>query len=394
MKTSLLRWALTGALVAFACTTPKTPANESGDESAGTADAGTPEESASGIEESPYGSVDGKELTLYTLTNKNGLVLKVTNYGATITEFHVPDKDGKLADVVLGFGNVDEYQAGSPYFGATVGRVANRIKDGKFQLKGKNYKLATNAGPHHLHGGKKGWDKVVWSAEPKSGDAAQSVTFTYVSKDGEEGYPGTVTAKSTYTLTDDNEFKVEMTATTDATTVVNMAHHTYWNLGGFDSGTVEDHELTLFAEAYTPAGPAGVPDGKVKPVKGTPFDFTSPKLIAKDLKAAGGDPIGFDHNWVVDGEPNKLRPVARLKHPASGRVLTIEGDKPGVQFYTGNYLDGSLKGKGATYPQYGGLCLETQNHPNSVNVKAWKDDLVLEPGETYSHTMVHRFTAE
>lgn len=346
------------------------------------------------IAEADFGEHDGKPVKLYTLTNQNGLVLKAMTYGAIITEFHVPDKAGKHADIVLGFDTLNGYVEGNPYFGATVGRVANRIKNAQFQLEGKQYKLAANNKPHHLHGGDKGWDKVVWSAEASETPEGPSVTFSYVSPDGEEGYPGTVTAKSTYTLTNQNELKVEMTATADKTTLVNLAHHSYWNLGGHDSGTIEDHELTLTADKYTP--PVGlVPEGAIKPVKGTPFDFTSAKPIGKDLKAAGGKPVGFDHNWIVNGEANEMRPVAKLRHPASGRVMSIEANQPGVQFYSGNFLDGSTKGKGGTaYVQYAGLCLETQKFPNSINVPAWKDQVILKPGTTYQHTMVHRFSVE
>lgn len=346
------------------------------------------------ITEADFGEHDGKPVKLYTLTNANGLVMKVMNYGAIITELHVPDKAGKMADVVLGFDNLDGYVESSPYFGATVGRVGNRIKNATFKLDGKVYKLKANNKPHHLHGGEKGWDKVVWKATPEETPDGPSVSFLYISPDGEEGYPGTVNAASTYTLTNNDELKVEMEATTDKKTIINMVHHTYWNLGGHDSGTIEDHELTLMADKYTPA-PGLVPNGQIKPVKGTPFDFTTPKLIGKDLKAAGGNPVGFDYNWVVNGDPNTMRPVAKLKHPASGRVMTIEADQPGVQFYSGNFLDGKVKGKGgAMYPQYGGLCLETQKFPNSINVPAWAKDVILEPGKAYSHTMVIKFTAE
>jgi aldose 1-epimerase len=305
----------------------------------------------------------------------------------------VPDKGGKLADIVLGFENLDGYVKGSPYFGATVGRVANRIRGAKFKLDGKDYKLAANNGQHHLHGGVKGWDKVIWSAEPVETADGPALKLTYVSKDGEEGYPGTVTATTLYTLTNKNEFKVEMSATTDKTTIVNMAHHTYWNLGGFASGPITDHELTLMADNYTPGDPM-VPTGQIKPVKGTPFDFTAPKPIGKDLKAAGGDPIGFDHNFVVNGDAHAMRPVAKLKDPKSGRVMTLEADQPGVQFYSGNFLDGKTKGKGVAYAQYTGMCLETQKFPNSINIPAWKDEVILKPGATYKHTMIHRFTTE
>jgi aldose 1-epimerase len=344
------------------------------------------------ITKSPYGAVDGKDISLFTLTNTHGLVLKVTNYGTTITELHVPDKAGKSADIVAGFESIDGYLKSSPYFGATVGRVANRIKHGQFTLEGKTYKLATNNPPNHLHGGKKGFDKVVWNGEPSESQDGPAVKFTYVSTDGEEGYPGTLTAKVTYTLTNKNELRVDMEATTDKTTVVNLAHHSYWNLAGYDAGSILEHELTLYADKYTPGDP--VPDGKIKPVKGTPFDFTAVKPIGKDLKAVGGKPVGYDHNFVVNGDPHTLRPVARLRDPKSGRVMTIEADQPGVQFYSGNFLDGSVKGKGVTYNQHGALCLETQKFPNSINVPAWKQEVILKPGQTYRHTMVHRFSTE
>jgi aldose 1-epimerase len=349
------------------------------------------------IAEAPYGSVGGKDVKLYTLTNKNGLVLKVTNYGCIVTELHAPDRSGKMADIVLGYDKLDDYLKATPYFGAVIGRVANRIKNAQFSLDGKTVKLNANNDKNALHGGKVGWDKVIWTAEPTETEAGPAVKFTYVSKDGEENYPGTVTAHNTYTLTNDNELKVDMDATTDKTTVVSMAHHTYWNLGGHDSGPITNEELTLFADQYTP-GPSAtdpVPDGKVKAVKGTPFDFTSVKPIGKDLKEAGGKPIGFDANWVVKGDPHTLRPVAKLKDPKTGRVLELSADQPGVQFYSGNFLDGSNKGKGGVvYQQYTGLCLESQKFPNSINVPAWKDEVILKPGVTYKHAMVHRLSVE
>jgi len=345
-----------------------------------------------------YGKVDGKDVYLYTLSNENGLSFKVTNYGTIITEFHAPDRAGKLADIALGYASLDEYVKATPYFGATVGRVANRIKNARFELAGKTYKVAANNGPHNLHGGVKGWDKVVWDAEPAESPKGPSIRFSYVSRDGEEGFPGTVTATVLYTLTNDNELEVEMGATTDKTTIVNMAHHTYWNLGGYGSGPIVDHELTLAADEYTPSAPVDnadpVPDGSVKPVKGTPFDFRVAKPIGKDLQASGGKPIGYDHNWIVNGAPGTMRLAARVKDPNSGRVLTLETDEPGIQFYSGKFLDGSLTGKGATYAQYTGFCLETQRFPNAINVPAWKKQVILEPGQTYKHTMVHRFTVE
>ncbi|CAN91125.1 Aldose 1-epimerase [Sorangium cellulosum So ce56] len=347
------------------------------------------------ISKAPFGNADGKEVILYTLTNANGLVAKVMTYGATVTELHVPDKTGKMDDIVLGHDNLDGYLKSSPYFGATVGRVANRIKNAQFQLDGKTYKLAANNGAHTLHGGKKGWDKVVWDAEATETPDGPSITLTYVSKDGEEGYPGTVNATTTYTLTNKNELRVEMSATTDKTTIVNMAHHGYWNLGGHGSGSVADQELTLHADSYTPPDATGVPSGQIKPVKGTPLDFTAAKPIGRDLEAVGGKPVGYDHNMIVSGDPHKLREAARVKDPKTGRVLTIEADQPGIQFYTGNYLDGSIKGKGgAVYGQYSGLCLEPQKFPNSINVPAWKNEVILKPGQRYAQTAVFRFTTE
>lgn len=348
----------------------------------------------SGVHKEPYGEHNGEAVHLYTLTNHNQWVLKATNYGAIITEFHVPDRTGQLADVVLGYGSLKEYEKETPYFGATIGRVANRIKNAAFELEGTKYRLAANDNPNFLHGGKQGFDKVVWHAKARDTSLGPQITFTYTSVDGEEGFPGTVQATTTYTLTHKNELLVEMRAVTDKTTLVNMAHHSYWNLGGHKSGTILDHELTLMASSYTPAVGL-VPDGRVKPVRGTPFDFTAPKLIGTDVKAVGGDPVGFDHNWIIDGEPQELRPMARLKHPASGRVMTLSANQPALQFYSGNFLDGTLTGKdGAVYPQYSGLCLESQKSPNSINVPQWRDDVILKPGEEYVHTMVHAFSVE
>jgi aldose 1-epimerase len=343
------------------------------------------------IQKTSYGKVDGKPVDLYTLTNAKGAVAKITNYGAILTELKMPDRKGKMGDVVLGFDNVDDYVKKSPYFGAIVGRVANRIRNATFALDGKTYKLNANNAPHALHGGTKGWDKVIWTAEPMETKDGPALKLTHVSPDGEENYPGTVTATATYTLTNDNELKIEMTATTDKTTIVSMAHHTYWNLAG--DGTILDHELTIPADKYTPGDPM-VPDGTMKPVKGTPFDFTAAKPIGRDLKAAGGKPVGYDHNWVVNGDPHAMREVAKLKDPKSGRVMTISADQPGLQFYTGNFMDGSNTGKGVHQVQYAGLCLESQKFPNSINVPAWQAEVILKPGQTYKHTMIHKFTAE
>jgi aldose 1-epimerase len=356
--------------------------------------AGTPASgSATSIIAAPFGRQGDTAVQLYTLSNRNGLITRITNYGAIVTELHVPDRNGRLADVVLGFEGLDGYLAGHPYFGAIVGRVANRIMNAEFTLEGARYRLAANDNPHHLHGGTKGWDKVVWTARAADTPDGPSIELTYTSKDGDEGYPGTVTARTVYTLTHDNELKVEMEASTDRTTLVNMAHHSYWNLAGHDSGTILDHELMLNADRYTPGTPM-VPDGRVLPVAGTPFDFTTAKPIGRDLKAAGGMPTGYDHNFVVNGEPDQLRPVARLKDPTSGRVMTLAANQPGVQFYSGNFLDGSHKGKDATYVQYAGLCLETQKFPNAINIPQWQDQVILRPGQPYRHIMIHTFSTE
>lgn len=347
------------------------------------------------LSKAPFGKADGKEIDLYTLTNANGLVAKVMTYGATVTELHVPDRAGAMGDIVLGHDHLDGYLKNSPYFGATIGRVANRIKDARFELEGRAYELAANDGAHTLHGGKKGWDKVVWDAEAIETPDGPSVKLTYLSKDGEEGFPGAVHATTIYTLTHANELRIEMSATTDKTTIVNMAHHSYFNLGGHGSGSVVDHELTLHAGSYTPSDAALVPSGEIAPVKGTPFDFTTAKPIGKDLRAVGGEPVGYDHNYVVDGDPHALREAARVKDAKTGRVLTVEADQPGIQLYSGNFLDGSIKGKGgAVYGQHSGFCLEAQKFPSSINIPAWRDEVILKPGQRYTQTVVFRFTTE
>jgi aldose 1-epimerase len=346
------------------------------------------------ITKTSFGKADGKNVDLYTLSNGNGLVAKVATYGATLTNLAVPDRAGKLADVVLGFDDLAGYLGGHSYFGATVGRVGNRIRNAAFELEGQTFGLAANNGPHHLHGGTKGWDKAVWSAEAMEIPDGPTLRLTTVSRDGEEGYPGTVAATCAYTLTTNDELRVEMRATTDKVTLINMVHHTYWNLAGEGSGPITDHELVLCAESITPGDPT-VPTGEIAAVRGTPFDFTKGKRIGQDLAAVGGDPAGYDHNFIVDGNPNELRPVARLADRRSGRVLSLEANQPGLQFYSGNYLDGSVKGKGGRpYAQYTGVCLETQAFPNAIQVPAWRNQVILRPGQTYRHVMIHRFTKE
>lgn len=344
---------------------------------------------SSALEPAPFGRVDGQDVSLYTLRNRNGLIARISDYGATLTELHVPDKSGKLADVVLGFDRLEGYRDHRLFFGATVGRVANRIADGRFELEGRPYELATNDPPHHLHGGVRSWDRVVWQVSEKASDGS-SLELRYSSPDGEEGYPGSVSARVRYSLKSDDSLWLEMQAKSDRLTLVNMAHHSYYNLAGHDSGNVLEHVLTLYSDAYTPGAP--VPTGKVESVEGSPFDFTEPKPVGRDLERAGAHPIGFDHNWILRGAPGTLRPAARLSDPGSGRSLLIESDQPGLQFYSGNFLDGSAVGKsGVRYARHAGLCLETQAFPNAINVPEWREQVLISPQKPYRHLLVHRF---
>jgi len=342
---------------------------------------------------------DGREAKLFTLTNKNGLRAKITDLGATIVSMEVPDKAGKLADVTYGFDSPEGYLSkGNPYFGATVGRFGNRIKDGKFKLDGKEYTLAKNNEPGgipcHLHGGNVGFNKVLWTG--KANEASNSVDLTYVSKDGEEGYPGTLTTKVTYTLTDANELKWEVSATTDAPTVLNIVQHAYWNLSGVPNETINNHILTLDADKYLPTDAGLIPTGKLDPVAGTPMDFTKPTPIGERVGAdfealkLGG---GYDHAWILTKKPG-IRHAATLKDPKSGRVLEISTDKPAIQFYGGNFLDGTVAGKGGVkYAHRTACALETENFPDAPNQPSFPT-AVLKPGETYKHTMVLKFSAE
>jgi aldose 1-epimerase len=362
------------------------------------------------FEQEPYGKLpDGKDkngkvipgqpITQYTLINRNGLVVKCIEYGAIITEIHVPDKNGKMADVALGFDKLDGYLKGHPYFGSNAGRCANRIANARFSLDGKEYTITKPGdGPHTLHGGKTGFDKKYWRGEPFLGTTGPGVKFTYTSPDGEEGYPGRLSVTLSYTLTDDNELVIDYRATTDKTTVCNLAHHSYFNLAGHASGTILDHKAEFAAKSYTPADDTLIPTGKIAPVADTPFDFTKSKVIGKDLEKAGGKPVGFDLNYVLDkGQTERPGPAARIVEPKSGRVLEVYTTEPGLQFYTGNFLDGSNVGKGgAVYKQYNGFCLEPQKFPDSVNKPEWKEksNPVLHPGETYKQTTIYKFSVE
>jgi aldose 1-epimerase len=347
------------------------------------------------VEKRPFGKIDNRTpVDLYVLTNAHGIQAKVMTYGATLTELHVPDRNGKLADIVLGFDDLDGYLKGHPFFGSTVGRVANRIAKGRFTLAGKEYKLATNNGPNHLHGGLKGFDKVVWSAKPVETKHGAAVEFSYRSKDGEEGYPGNLSVTVRYTLTDADELRLDYTATTDKATPVNLTNHSYFNLAGHASGDVLRHEVMIAADQYTPVDETLIPTGKIAPVKGTPLDFTTPTAIGKRIAEMKGNPGGYDHNFVLRSGGKQLALAARVVEPKSGRVLEISTTQPGVQFYTGNFLDGTNQGKGgAVYHKHAGFCLETQHFPDSVNHPNFPS-MILQPGQTYNQTTVHRFRAK
>lgn len=335
---------------------------------------------------------EGQVVTLYTLKNGTSTA-KVMTYGATLTELDVADRNGKPGDVVLGFDSLDGYLGKIPYFGAVVGRVANRIAKGKFTLDGKDYTLAVNNGPNALHGGLKGFDKVVWKAEEVECPDGPSVKFSYVSKDGEEGYPGNLSVSVTYTLTADNALRLQYTATTDKATPLNLSNHSYFNLAGAGSSTILHHELTIAADRYTPVDDTLIPTGELADVKGTPLDFTTAIPIGKHIQEIKADPVGYDHNFVLRSGGSKTPvPAVTVYEPTTGRVMEMSTTEPGVQFYTGNFLDGTNVGKGGTvYKRYQGLCLEAQHFPDSIHHPSFPPT-VLEPGKTYTQTTIYKFS--
>ncbi len=342
--------------------------------------------------QSAYGKLpDGTAIEQYTLTNENGLVLKVITYGAIITELRVPDRTGALGDVVLGFDRLEPYETKSPYFGAAIGRVGNRIARGRFTLDGKTYTLAINNAPNHLHGGLKGFDKVVWkAAASKDAKGAPGVSFEYTSADGEEGYPGTLHVTMTYVLNNANELVIRYRATTDKDTPVNLTNHTYFNLSG--RGSILDHVLRIAASRFTPVDDTLIPTGAIAPVAGTPMDFTAGKPIGRDLGLLANRPQGYDHNFVLDSGGGHLALAASVYDPASGRALDTLTDQPGVQFYSGNFLDATVTGKnGAIYHQHEAFCLETQHFPDSVNHPNFPST-ILHPGQVYHSTTIYRFS--
>ncbi len=344
------------------------------------------------VHERSFGNTpSGQKVQEFTLTNPTGIEVSFLTYGGIIRKLIVPAPDGSKADIVLGLNDLSEYLHGHPcpYFGAIIGRVGNRINRGKFTLDGTAYQLDPNNGEHHLHGGITGFDKRHWSAEilPHRTDGA--VRLRYYSPDGEEHYPGNVSVAVTYSLDADNNFTIDYEATTDAGTPVNLTSHSYFNMAGEGTGTVLDQELTLYASRFTPVGPDLIPTGEMKDVGGTPFDFRRPKKIGKDIESVGG----FDHNFVIDPQQdeNPLRVACFARDPRSGRSMQVETTMPGVQFYSGNFLDDSLRGKsGVRYQQHAGFCLETQYFPDSPNNKNFPS-VILRPGEVYRHRTVHRF---
>lgn len=353
--------------------------------------------SAQEIKKASFGkTADGESVDIYTLKNRNGMEAKITNYGGIVVSLTAPDRNKKYADVVLGFNDLDSYLKGHPYFGAIIGRYGNRIAKGRFTLNGVEYKLAVNNGENHLHGGIKGFDKVVWTAKPMKTKAGAVLSLTYLSKDGEEGYPGNLTVKVDYTLTNRDELRIDYFAQTDKDTVTNLTHHSYFNLAGEGNGDILSHQLMINANQFTPTDAGSIPTGELRNVQGTPFSFLTSTTIGaridqddQQLKFGGG----YDHNWVVNGKAGSLRQAATAYESTSGRVMEVWTTEPGVQFYTGNFLDGTLTGKsGKPYPKRSGFCLETQHYPDSPNKPAFPTT-TLKAGKPYRSTTIYRFSA-
>jgi len=342
----------------------------------------------------PWGRIHGQDVECFTLRNRSGITLRVIGYGARIVELHTPDRSGVFADVVLGYDALEPYVACGAYLGCVVGRCANRISGGRAVIDGRIYELAANQGANHLHGGVHGFDRRVWRGTLLESEDRVSLMLIRRSEAGEEGYPGAMRVAVTYTLTDADELETEFTATTSEATLCNMVQHTYWNLAGHDGGDVLGHELRVRADRYTPVDRAGIPTGRIAPVAGTPLDFREARPIGDHLLSggvAGAPGPGIDHNFVIDGPAGRLRAVATLRDPGSGRVLSLWSDQPGLQVYTANHLGaGPLGKRGAVYRRRHGVCLETQLFPDAANRPGWPSPL-LRPGEIYRHRMVHRF---
>jgi aldose 1-epimerase len=339
---------------------------------------------------------NAQKVDLYTLKNRNGMEVKIINFGGIVTSLKVPDRSGKIDDVVLGFSDPADYQKTHPFFGTAVGRYANRIAKGRFTLNGVDYKLAVNNGENHLHGGIKGFDKVIWTAQEVKTAAGPAVRLTYLSKDGEEGYPGNLQVTMVYTLTNKNELRIDYTATTDKDTVINLTHHSYFNLAGEGNGDILKHRLLLNADRFTPTDAGSIPTGELRSVRGTPFDFLNwhdigERINDDDEQIKFG--AGYDHNYVINGRMGVLRKAATVIEPTSGRMMEVLTTEPGIQLYTGNFLDGTLTGKsGKAYQRRSGFCLETQHYPDSPN-KPNFPTTTLKKGATFKSTTIYHFSA-
>ena len=348
---------------------------------------------AGSVKKESFGTVEGKTVELYTLTNRKGAEAKITTYGATVVSLKVPDRNGKFDDIVLGFDNIEGYLQGTSFFGATIGRFGNRIAKGRFKLNGVEYKLATNNQPNHLHGGNKGFDKVIWNARPFNVKGGAGLALKYLSHDGEEGYPGNLSVSVRYTLTDNNELKISYAATTDKDTVVNLTHHSYFNLAGHGNGDILNHQLMINADRFTPTDAGSIPTGELRSVKGTPFDFTQPTTIGarinqddEQLKLGKG----YDHNYVLNGKAGTLRKVASVSEPTAGRTMEVWTTEPGMQLYSGNFLAGAQGKSGKVYQFRYGFCLETQHYPDSPNEPSFPST-VLRKAATYRTQTIYKF---
>ena len=348
------------------------------------------------IEKSPFGKTpSGEAVELYTLKNASNAEVRIMTYGGTVVSLKVPDRSGKPGDIVLGYETLDGYLKNSPYFGSIIGRYGNRIGKGQFSLDGKQYTLPKNNGENTLHGGIKGFDKVVWKAAEVKSKEGPALSLTYLSKDGEEGFSGNLNATVVYTLTNNNELRLEYTATTDKVTVVNLTHHSYFNLAG--EGSILQHALMINADKFTPVDAGLIPTGELRSVKGTPMDFSKPTAIGARIDQQYEQLVagkGYDHNWVLNHSTGELSMAARVYEPSTGRVMEVLTTEPGLQFYSGNFLDGTITGKGGqVYKQRSGFCLETQHFPDSPNKPAFPST-ILKPGQQYKSTTVYKFTVQ
>lgn len=342
-----------------------------------------------------YGKTEeGKDADIYTLSNSNGVVAEITNYGGVLVSLLVPDKNGDVADVVLGYGGIEGYCKKGPYFGAIIGRHANRIENAEFEINGETYHVLKNEGENHLHGGLKGFDRVLWKADVLQQEEGECLRLTYCSVDGEEGYPGNLDVAVTYTLTEDNALTIDYYAVTDKDTVVNLTNHSYFNLSGHAAGDVLRHELMIHADSFTAANKESIPTGEIRKVEGTPLDFTRSTPIGQGINSDYEQIVfanGYDHNWILNVSGKTAEKAAEVYDPDSGRVMEVYTTKPGIQFYSGNFLDGSEVGKeGAVYAQRAGLCLETQYFPNGTQHKHFPSP-ILRVGQEYKHTTIYKF---